>query len=303
MDEGLVRRATTGSTPNEELNGRERQKRVIEQLVLDLGNRGIREDALRELSKSRELIKDLAPFVWNSFGTITALIQEIISIYRFLSPPNLTVVQSNRVCHALAVLQCIASHPETKMLFLKAHIPFYLYPFFNTTNKSRPFEHLRLTSLGVIGELVKVDDTEVISFLLSTEIIPPCLRSMEMGSELSKTVATFIVHKILTDDVGLEYICTTAERFCSLRRVLANMVAALAEPPPSQLLKHIIQCYLRLSDNRRACEALRGCLPDMLKDTRINSYLQDDPTTRRGLQQLLINVQGPHVAQQAGGGF
>ena len=51
MDEGLVRRATTGSTPNEELNGRERQKRVIEQLVLDLGNRGIREDALRELSK------------------------------------------------------------------------------------------------------------------------------------------------------------------------------------------------------------------------------------------------------------
>jgi len=34
----------------------------------------------------------------------------------------------------------------------------------------------------------QVDDTEVISFLLSTEIIPLCLRSMEMGSELSKTV-------------------------------------------------------------------------------------------------------------------
>ncbi|AQL04834.1 hypothetical protein ZEAMMB73_Zm00001d046678 [Zea mays] len=34
---------------------------------------------------------------------------------------------------------------------------------------------------------VKVDDTEVISFLLQTEIIPLCLRTMEMGSELSKT--------------------------------------------------------------------------------------------------------------------
>lgn len=34
----------------------------------------------------------------------------------------------------------------------------------------------------------QVDDTEVISFLLSTEIIPLCLRTMEMGSELSKTV-------------------------------------------------------------------------------------------------------------------
>ena len=32
----------------------------------------------------------------------------------------------------------------------------YLYPFLNTINKARPFEYLRLTSLGVIGALVKV---------------------------------------------------------------------------------------------------------------------------------------------------
>jgi hypothetical protein len=49
----------------------------------------------------------------------------------------------------------------------------------------------------------QVDDTDVINFLLSTEIIPLCLRTMEMGSELSKTVATFIVQKILLDDVSL----------------------------------------------------------------------------------------------------
>ena len=45
-----------------------------------------------------------------------------------------------------------------------------------------------------------MDDTDVIAFLLSTEIIPLCLRTMEMGSELSKTVATFIVQKILLDN-------------------------------------------------------------------------------------------------------
>ena len=50
---------------------------------------------------------------------------------------------------------------------------------------------------------MQVDDTEVINFLLSTEIIPLCLRTMEMGSELSKTVATFIVQKILLDNVRL----------------------------------------------------------------------------------------------------
>ena len=123
---------------------------------------------------------------------------------------------------------------------LAAHIPLYLYPFLNTVSKLRPFEFLRLTSLGVIGALVKVivcpiqgrqagriyqlinqmnpfclqvDDSEAVNFLLQTEIIPLCLRIMETGSELSKTVATFIVQKILLDDTGLTYICSTPERF------------------------------------------------------------------------------------------
>jgi hypothetical protein len=40
---------------------------------------------------------------------------------------------------------------------------------------------------------------------------------METGSDLSKTVATFIVQKILLDESGLKYICATAERFYSVR--------------------------------------------------------------------------------------
>lgn len=150
-----------------------------------------------------------------------------------------------------------------------------------------------------------MDDTDVINFLLSTEIIPLCLRTMEIGSELSKTVATFIVQKILLDDVGdggarelgksevkgqpmraaacvrtfpnqsrllpltawnhltshlqvgLNYICATAERFFAVGAVLGNMVVAQAqaqEQPSQRLLKHIIRCYLRLSDNPR-CDA------------------------------------------------
>lgn len=54
---------------------------------------------------------------------------------------------------------------------------------------------------------------------------------METGSELSKTVATFIVQKILLDDVGLNYICATADRFFAVSTVLANMVLVLVETP------------------------------------------------------------------------
>ena len=67
-----------------------------------------------------------------------------------------------------------------------------------------------MTSLGVIGALVKTDENDVINFLLTTEIVPLCLNIMETGSELSKTVATFILQKILVDNAGLEYICAVS---------------------------------------------------------------------------------------------
>lgn len=49
---------------------------------------------------------------------MTALLQEIISVYPLLMPSSLTAAASNRVCNALALLQCVASHNETRALFL-----------------------------------------------------------------------------------------------------------------------------------------------------------------------------------------
>ena len=230
--------------------------------------------------------------MWHSVGTVAALLQEIVSIYPLLSPPTLTAHCSNRVCNALALLQCVASHPETRGLFLSAHIPLYLYPFLNTNAKSRPFEYLRLTSLGVVGALVKMDDSDVINFLLQTEIIPLCLRIMENGSELSKTVATFIVQKILLDDTGMNYVCQTAERFYAVSQVLQNMLIHLSQQtePSARLLKHIVRCYLRLSDNPRAREALQQCLPKVLRDDTFIEVLVLDSTIKKWVTQLLINV-------------
>jgi hypothetical protein len=91
----------------------------VEQYVHQLINPATRENALLELSKKRENFPELAPFLWYSFGTIAALLQEIISIYPLLSPPALTAHASNRVCNALALLQCVASHTDTRAMFLQ----------------------------------------------------------------------------------------------------------------------------------------------------------------------------------------
>jgi len=271
-------------------------------LVLQLINPDQREGVLLELSKKRESFPDLAPILWHTYGTVAALLQEIVSIYPLLTPPTLTAHASNRVCNALALLQCVASHPDTRGLFLSAHVPLYLYPFLNTQSKSRPFEYLRLTSLGVIGALVKMDDADVINFLLQTEIIPLCLRIMEAGSELSKTVATFIVQKILLDEIGLSYVCATAERFYAVSTVLNNMIGCLVLSPSVRLLKHIVRCYLRLSDNARARDALRQALPSSLRDDTFVNALRDDVTVKKWLSQLLSVVGTPVEGGQQGGG-
>ncbi|EXJ77743.1 hypothetical protein A1O3_09972 [Capronia epimyces CBS 606.96] len=268
------------------------ENRKVLQWVAELMDPNRREGALMELSKKREQVPELALILWHSFGVMTSLLQEIISVYPLLNPSQLTAAASNRVCNALALLQCVASHNETRGLFLHAHIPLFLYPFLNTTSKSRPFEYLRLTSLGVIGALVKNEpnSSPTINFLLTTEIIPLCLRIMETGSELSKTVAIFIVQKILLDDTGLGYICATYERFYAVGTVLSNMVIGLVETQTVRLLKHVVRCFLRLSDNNRARQALRQCLPEPLRDATFSNVLRDDAATKRCLAQLLINL-------------
>jgi CCR4-NOT transcription complex subunit 9 len=53
---------------------------------------------------------------------MTSLLQEIISVYTLLNPSQLTAAASNRVCNALALLQCVASHNDTRTLFLNGMI-------------------------------------------------------------------------------------------------------------------------------------------------------------------------------------
>lgn len=264
----------------------------LHQLVTSLLHPDQRESALYELSKQREAFSDLAPTLWYSCGVMAVLLQEIVNVYPSLIPPTLQVNASNRVCNALALLQCVAAHNETRAPFLAAHIPFFLYPFLNTVSTERPFEYLRLTSLGVIGALVKSDEVEVIKFLLTTEIVPLSLKIMDKGTELSKTVATFVVQKILMFDVGLQYICATPDRFMAVAQVLRTMVQ---EQCTNRLLRHIVRCYLRLTEHPRAREALKQCLPEQLRNGTFNAVVADDANVKKWLYQLLVAVGDPGV--------
>ncbi|KAI6207227.1 CCR4-NOT transcription complex subunit 9 [Aphelenchoides fujianensis] len=287
---------TSGTTPAPMLPGEQVDEQQMCQWILDIRDPSKREVALLELSKEARV----HPRPARSYGTMTCLLQEVIGVYSAIMPPTLTATQSNRVCNALALMQCVAAHKDTRRLFLEAKIPLFLYPFLHTTKTTRPFEYLRLTSLGVIGAMVKTDEKDVIRFLLSTEIIPLCLRIMEQGTELSRTVSTFILQKILLDDLGLDYVCQTYERFSHVAIVLGKVVQHLVTEKSARLFKHVVRCYARLSDNNRAVQALAQCLPEQLRDQTFKDFLEQDRSTDHFCKVLLMNIaQGATARRQA----
>ena len=266
---------------------KEKEKEEIKQItewVDQIKDENNREKALEELSHKRESLSDLALYIWYSTGTVATLLQEIINTYQYLAPPKLTVNRSNRACSVLALFQCVAAHPETRQPFLKAQIPIFLYPFLNTLNKSKPYEYIRLTALGVIGALVKIDNREVIQYLLNTEIIPLCLRIMERGSELSKTVAC---QRILLDESGLKYICEKAERLNAINTVLCFMIK---NKPSQRLVKHIIRSYNRLADNEEGKNLLQNNLPLEMNEPEFINAL--DESSRKWLMNLKRVLKG-----------
>ena len=81
--------------------------------------------------------------------------------------------------------------------------------------------------------------------------------------------------------VGLNYVCHTAERFFAVQKCLVTLVESLQQAPSVRLLKHIIRCFLRLTDNARAREALRTHTPMLLLEPDFTACLKDDGQTRQ----------------------
>ena len=55
-----------------------------------------------------------------------------------------------------------------------------------------------------------------------------------------------------------------------------------------RLVKHIMRCYLRLSENKKACEALRKCVPEALKNPP--SSLLNEEYVKKWHQSLMKNL-------------
>jgi CCR4-NOT transcription complex subunit 9 len=264
------------------------------------GSPNERADALCTLSVQREQISDLAIYLWDSPATITALLAEILSIYPHLvgactssssAPTSLSPKLASKVCNVLALFQCIAGHDETRAQFIKANIPIYLFPFLHTTNQSRECECLKLTSLGIIGSLVKADQPDIIEYLLQNEFVPLCLRILKFGQEMSKIVAAFIIQKILSDPNGRKAICQNEEKRDTVLKVLNTVLQELAQSFSPRLAKNVVQSYDSMLKAPEVIESLAQMnIPLLTSQTVSTSW---DESFQQFIERLKTLVKPP----------
>lgn len=207
------------------------------------GNEDERTAALEYLSKEREKIPEIAIYIWYSSSIMSMLLSEIVSIYPYLLTNNLNKPLSNRVYKILALLQSVAGHDDTRIPFVHANIPVYLFPFLHQTGTSQEAEFLKLTSLGIIGSLVKAEQPEIIDYLLQAEFVPLCLRILKFSQEIPRTVAAFIIHKILSDSGGAKFISSQKDKFDTLLGVMNKVLLYLSENFTARLSKHVVASY------------------------------------------------------------
>ena len=257
---------------------------LIIKWISEIKNESTRAKAIENLTKFREKNKNLSIYLWYSRGTIATLLQEIISTYQYLSSSKLSLERSNIICSVITLFQCIASHTKTRNEFLESQIPIFLYPFLNNTNKTKHYEYLKLTSLSVIGTLVKSNDPQIISFLINTQITPLLLKIMEKGSELSRTIACCIIYKIVQDDNGIKYICEKKERYNGIIQFMRVMIKNKFS---QRLIKHILKTFLRLSENKDARYILKN---DVLKDIKNESFIRCLDDSSKNLLNDLLKV-------------
>lgn len=123
----------------------EQEEELIYKYVAQLADPTSREQALLELSKKRERFGDLAVILWYSYGNclgivikssgdvwvgvMAILVNEITTTFQYLTTERYTPQISSRICSTLALVQCLASHEETRGPLLQCNIfsPFLLY--------------------------------------------------------------------------------------------------------------------------------------------------------------------------------
>jgi CCR4-NOT transcription complex subunit 9 len=192
--------------------------------------------ALQSLLKFLKSSPESVKAVWGHFGVVAVILGEIVEAYGGRN--------SEGIVPALEVLEMLCSDKEVRNKCIQAQIPLYLYPILTAPRDE--LENTKQTALSAILSMIGDEDPGTVEFFKNTELVPLCLRNMDMGQEPTKFTAIKVFYAIISDSSGLKYACQTYDRFMATSMVLKSMLKQMEAIRSPRLLEMVLKVFLRL---------------------------------------------------------
>eukprot|EP00866_Antonospora_locustae_P000378 jgi/Antlo1/378/308 len=219
-------------------------------------------------------------YFWRYQGIPIMFLQEITKFYEVLENNSQTLEDCTNICNLINILQTLAGKEDIRNELIRIQLPFFLYPFLNSSNTSQKNELIRAASLGFINVFIKSNDPDIIVFFRKTEIIPLALKCMDIGATTSKVLASNIFLFILRNREGLQYAVQTAERFVAISVMLNLVLGQCVHIKSNDVIRNILECYVILSTEENVRLSFGSSFPKNLGNEKIMEKIKTDSTLR-----------------------
>jgi CCR4-NOT transcription complex subunit 9 len=224
-----------------------------------------RASAVRTLLKHQLTLPDLAVALWFSPATVTSLMTDVLSFYPTLVASRAPDAKSDTVFHILRLFQLIADHPDTRLPFVRANLPIYLFPILQYSLANAELERFVAVIVVTIMSLVREGHRDVLEYLVRADFIPLCLRILSHGARPVKVGAVFIFGRILAAPCGRKYVGDSPDRVGMIVKILNVVFAELAKDFDPELSKYIVTVYQLLLSMPEVTQLLPELVTDELK--------------------------------------
>jgi CCR4-NOT transcription complex subunit 9 len=236
-----------------------------------------RAQAIQTLWAARASIPDLALALWFSPATMTALLTDVLAFYPSLVAAKLDYSKMDNIFSILCLFQLIADHSDTRLPFVRANIPIYLFPILQYTLTNVEVERFPSVIIGIFVNLLKEPHAEVVDYFLKADFVPLCLRVLSLSKGPMRAGAAFIFGRIVAQPSGKKYLCDgqSSERAVAALKVLNQVLAELSRTFEADLSKYLGIAYQQLIAAPEMAQAIADCFTDEFKVIQPSSQCDD----------------------------
>ncbi|KAH9386488.1 CCR4-NOT transcription complex subunit 9 [Nematocida major] len=249
-----------------------------------------KDESLKRLKAKLEESAAYKSRLVKEFGVLSVFLKEISEIYDYLIMERSSIPTSiYTILEIVILLTDIDSFIEYA---INSNLLLFLYPIINSSIRNAEIEELKYTTLCIIKCILNKHKIEnLIEFFKNTELVPLCLRNMELGSKKTKIEASEVFYLIISIREGLEYSCQTYDRFMAISMILNSVLVQLESIQSPELLELIIKIYTKLCNMPNAKLAFNKNRPHMLYTESIREIVRTNEAVKAAYDEFLNVLQ------------